>query len=94
MSENEITPHFWTRADEIIAIANEQTKESNIGDVSTSLLYAAARFNAFNVASSATNIEEMKHDKDEAIQHFCEQYRQMLIENLDDHIANFDDNKA
>lgn len=91
MSNNKIPPEFWERTDKIIALANEQVKGSTTGKVSSSLLYAAARFNAFNVASSAGDVEEMKKDKEEAIKYFTEQYKNMLIENLDDHIENFDD---
>ena len=89
MSNEGIPPEFWKRADQVIALANEQVKDSTIGKVSSSLLYAAARFNAFNVASSADDVEEMKRDKEEAIRYFTEQYKNMLIENIDDYIENF-----
>lgn len=90
MSDNEIPPEFWERADEVIALANEQVQGSTIGKVSVSLLYAAARFNSFDVASSAIDVDEMKKDKEEAIDYFMEQYKKMLIENLDDYIENYD----
>ena len=90
MSNEPIPPEFWERADKVIALANEQVKGSTIGKVSSSLLYAAARFASFNVASSATDAEEMKKDKEEAIKYFTEQYRKMLIENLDDYIENYE----
>ena len=93
MSEDEIPPEFWSRADEVIAIANEQVKDSTIGKVSSSLLYAAARFNAFNVASSADDVDEMIKDKEEAIRYFTEQYRKMLLENLDEYIENYQEYK-
>lgn len=89
MSEDEIPPEFWNRADEVIAIANEQVKDSTIGKVSSSLLYAAARFNAFNVASSADDVAEMTKDKEEAIRYFTEQYRKMLTDNLDEYLENY-----
>jgi hypothetical protein len=90
MSEDGVPQEFWDRADEVIAVANEQVKNSTIGKVSSSLLYAAARFNSFNVANSADSIEEMKKDKEEAIKYFSEQYKKMLEENLDDYIENFE----
>ncbi|ABN61904.1 DUF3144 domain-containing protein [Shewanella baltica] len=93
MSDNEIPPEFWERADQVIAIANEQTKDSTIGKVSSSLLYAAARFNAFNVASSADSIDEMIKDKEEAIRYFTEQYKKMLTENLDEYIESYNEYK-
>ena len=87
--ENEQT-EFWNRADEIIAVANGQLQSSTVGKVSASLLYAAARFNAFNTANSAIDLKEMKKSKDEAIDYFTGQYRKVLEENLADYIDNFD----
>jgi hypothetical protein len=93
MSSNEVSPEFWERADEVIALSNEQAEKYDIGKVSSSTLYAAARFNAFNVASSASDVEEMKKDKDEAIRYFTEQYRKMLTENLDEYMESFEEFK-
>ena len=90
MSNDETPPEFWERADQVIALANEQVADSTVGKVSSSLLYAAARFNSFNVASLADSAEEMKSDKEEAIKYFTDQYKKMLIENLDDYIENFE----
>ena len=90
MSNDPIPREFWERADKIIALANEQVPGSSVGKVSSSLLYAAARFASFNVASSTTDVEEMLKDKEEAIKYLTEQYRKMLIENLDDYIENYE----
>lgn len=90
MNDDSVPKEFWERADEIIALANDQIKDSTIGKVSSSLLYATARFNSFNVASSAKDVEEMKKDKDEAIKYFTKQYKKMLTENLDDYIENYE----
>jgi hypothetical protein len=90
MSDVAVPKEFWERADKIIALANGQAKDATIGQVSASLLYAAARFNSFNVATSANDVEEMKKDKEEAIKYFTKQYKKMLIENLDDYIENYE----
>ena len=90
MNDDSVPEEFWQRADEIIALANEQIKDSTIGKVSSSLLYATARFNSFNVASSAKDVEEMKKDKDAAIKYFTRQYKKMLTENLEDYIENYE----
>ena len=90
MSNDTPGPEFWARADEVIAIANKQCNDSTSGKVSASLLYAAARFSSFNVASSADDVEEMKRDKEEAIKYFLGQFEKMLIENIDDYIENFE----
>ncbi|KZZ62545.1 hypothetical protein A3762_12425 [Oleiphilus sp. HI0125] len=87
---NDVSPEFWERADKIIAVANEQAKEFDIGKVSSSTLYAAARYCAFNVASSADDVEEMQQDKEEAIRYFVGQFQKMLTENLDEYIASYE----
>lgn len=80
---------FWERADAIIALANEQGTKVPNSNVSASLLYAAARFNAFIVASDTRDAATMKADKEEAIRYFTEEYRKMLSQNFDDYIDNF-----
>jgi hypothetical protein len=90
MNEERLDPRFWDRADAIIHLANKQCGDAPNGKVSASLLYAAARFNAFIVATNAKDADEMKTDKKRAIKYFTDQYRKMLIENLDDYIKSFD----
>jgi heme-binding NEAT domain protein len=82
---------FFKRTDAFIKVANELATEQDIGKVSASMLYAAARFNAFIVASSAANKEEAEGNKLEAINYFTEQYRSMLTANMDDYIEKYDD---
>ncbi|WP_057833205.1 DUF3144 domain-containing protein [Colwellia sp. TT2012] len=89
MSQNEISDEFWQRADEYIELANNQSKSESKGKVGASLLYASARFSAFDVASSSTSAEEMKADKDEAISFYVEQFRKMITDNMDEYIENF-----
>jgi predicted aminopeptidase len=85
---------YWDRADEIINLANQQTEDAASDDVNSSLLYATARFNAFLVAASAENADEIKAGKAAAIEFFTEQYRQLLSDNIDDYIENFDEYNA
>ena len=80
---------FWERADAIIHLANEQGTKVPNSNVSASLLYAAARFNAFIVANGTSDAATMKADKEEAIRYFTEEYRKMLSQNFDDYIENF-----
>ena len=84
-------PDFWKRADEVIHLANEQRESESNHKVGASLLYAAARFNAFVAASSSADLEEMKTDRDEALEYFCDEFRKALVENLDDYIANYEE---
>jgi hypothetical protein len=88
---DKIDDKFWDRADSFINLANDYCDEISRGKVSSSLLYAAARFNAFIVAASAESKEELIGDKESAIEYFVEQYRKMLEENLDDSIEKFTD---
>ena len=83
-------PEFWERADQAIALANEQCMHSPANEVATSLLYAAARFNAFLVASKTNDVSKMQLEKDDAVAFFTEQYKRMLTDNFNDYIANFD----
>lgn len=87
---DDLDPRFWDRADEVIQLANEQCSKDGARIVSASLLYTAARFNAFIVASNAVDAKEMELDKERAISYFTERYRKMLTENINDHIRNFD----
>ncbi len=82
---------FFKRTDAFISTANELAKEFDLGKVSASLLYAAARYNAFIVASSAESKEAADRNKVEAIDYFVDQYRAMLIANMDDYINKFDE---
>lgn len=91
MSADAPGPEFFARVNAIIDLANQQCQDAPPGQVSASLLYAVARFNAFVVASAAKDVEEMKANRQEAIDYFPEQYTKMLIENLDEYIEHFDE---
>ncbi len=88
MKEKGPDKEFWERADEIILLANKQCEKAASGKVSSSLLYASARFSSFILATTADNAEEMKKDRDKAIKYFTDQYEKMLTQNLDDYIEN------
>ncbi|MCP5325246.1 MAG: DUF3144 domain-containing protein [Oceanospirillaceae bacterium] len=82
---------FFKRTDAFIQLANQLSQEQDLGKVSASLLYAAARFNAFIVASSAADKAEADRNKVQAIDYFTNQYRAMLLANMDDYIEKFDE---
>lgn len=92
MSTTKTDDEFYKRADEVINLANKQCDTISSSKVSASLLFAASRFNAFIVTSMSTNVEQLKRDKNEAIQYFTDQYIQMLTENLDENIKNYERN--
>ena len=82
---------FYKRADEHIKLSNKQiSKDMPLGKVSESMLYSTARFNSWMNAYRFKSGVEMREQKKETIEYFVEEYRKMLIENLDDYIGNFD----
>ena len=86
----ETDDEFYTRADQHIHVANEQIEKASRGEVSASLMYATARFNSWISAFKAESGEDLLEGKDQIIDYFVEQYREMLSENLDDYARNFD----
>ena len=50
------------------------------GEVSASLMYATARFNAWVTACGFHGAEEMQATRQQTIDYFVEQYRAMLVE--------------
>jgi hypothetical protein len=81
---------FWKLADTFINTANELYQKEGDGKVGYALLYAAARFNAFIVASTAGDKTELADEQEAATDYFSDQYRKMFTENIEDYRANFD----
>lgn len=90
MSNNTPDPQFWERANAIINLANDQCDAADPNAVGASTLYATARFNAFIVAKTTGSADDMKLEKERALDYFTDQFRKMMAANLDDFIANFD----
>lgn len=82
---------FYDRAHEHLRIANEQLTGVSEGQVSASMMYACARFNAWVSATSQESAKDLKGAYGETIEYFVAQYRKMLVKNLDDFVANFGD---
>ncbi len=59
------------------------------GKVSASMMYATARFNAWVSACGFASAGEMSGARAQTVEYFVTQFRQMLEENLDDYIENF-----
>lgn len=81
---------FYERADAHIELSNQQLAEATRGRVSASMMFALARFNAWITACGFESPEAMQAARDETLDYFADQYRQMLGNNLDDYIANFE----
>jgi hypothetical protein len=87
-SEEKVDNRFRGRADAHIHLANEQCSEADAGEVSASLLYAASRFNAYVVASLAPDAKTLRSRRQEAVDYFSDQFRQMFEDNIDDYIKH------
>ena len=85
MSKDVKELEMFEMADKFINIANElvQAQGQEIGRVGAAIRYAAARFNAHDANSKSKNLEE---DKENAIEWYTDQYKKMLVENIEDHI--------
>ncbi len=90
----EITPEmqaFYQRADEVIGVANSQLgPNAHSGQVGASLLYAAARYSASVASIGFVKGEDFAKEKDDIVEFYTKQYRQMLSDNLTDYAQNFD----
>lgn len=83
-NNNETT--IFQLADQFIALANELAQQhEDLGKIGTALRFAAARFNAFEAAVKSG---DLKAEKSSALEWFTNEYREMLDDNLEDHIAN------
>jgi len=82
---------FFNRADAHIHLANDHLADTARGKVGASLMFAAARFNAWVSAADLQTKEEMQNRRDELLEYFLGQYKSMLEHNLDNYIEFFDD---
>jgi len=90
MSDAQRDKQFWTLADSFIQLANTHLDEAKPSKVSASALFAAARFNAFVITAATESKEQLIAEKESAIAYFLDQYEKMLRENLDEHLARYD----
>ena len=92
MSDKETALALFKMADQFIDVANRMVEKENIdiGEVGAALRYAAARFNAHEAAYKATDLAAERND---ALMWFSSQYKEMLEENLDQHIKYVEDKK-
>lgn len=81
---------FFNRADAHIHLANEQLADVARGKVSASLMFAAARYNAWVSATDLQSSSELQNRRDELVDYFLSQYRSMLEHNFDNYIAQYD----
>lgn len=90
MAETDDQIDFFKRADDIIAVANEQLKTQRSDRVAASTAFGAARFAVWAVCTTATQQSEIAQRRELFLESFITGYRQMLIDNFNDHEKNFD----
>ncbi|WP_431824783.1 DUF3144 domain-containing protein [Burkholderia sp. F1] len=87
----DVDEDFYNRADAHINLSNEQLKTvDGRGKVSASMMYAAARFNAWVSACGHASGADMAAMREETVRYFCDEYKKALEVHLDDYIENFD----
>jgi Protein of unknown function (DUF3144) len=70
-----------TMADKFIDLANEFTTSEPKERVGAAIMFAAARYNAFEASSKSSNLVR---DKDDAVNWYTREYKRMLEANMDD----------
>ena len=64
--------------------------DSSSPNANSGLSRSTSRFNAWVGACNCESAEELAAAREQAIEYFVKQYREMLTENLDQYIQNFD----
>ncbi|KAA8734802.1 DUF3144 domain-containing protein [Acinetobacter qingfengensis] len=97
--EEALNATFFNWADQFIKQANEfcrtkpgeQAKPAEIrGQVSASLLFAAARFNTWVSANTFKDGQEMLEAKEQVMAYLVQQFQAMLEDNYDEYCEQFD----
>lgn len=70
-----------TMADKFIELANEFTKSESKERVGAAIMFAAARYNAFEAYSKS---EDLNKDKVDVLNWYSNEYRRMLDANMDE----------
>ena len=66
---------FWNLVDRFVTVANEASDDTATSTVSSAMLYAAARFNAFIASAEALSAEQLKSQRSGAMDFFTGQYK-------------------
>jgi len=80
---------FWDLVDAFIEQANNACEAADPGMVSAALLNAAARFNAFVVASASLDRKEYIDEIESAQKYLTGRYAELVRDHLDDYRDNY-----
>jgi hypothetical protein len=78
----ETEKQFFDLSNSFVKLANEHASAISPAKVSAAMMYAAARFNTYALASAKPEIDEV-----EALKQLVTQYEDMCRENIADHAA-------
>lgn len=92
MSNTDNDKKFRELADAFIAEANKLSKKENLGMVSASFLYAAARFNIFLVAAGSNSADDFVAKKENSLNALTAEFKKMLEDHFENYKENFEKN--
>jgi Protein of unknown function (DUF3144) len=79
MQTDKVPKEFFDVADEFVRLANKLNEKWPSSRISSAMMYATARYNAFNYYTLEPKPED---NFEKAIDFFCKEYRSMLLENV------------
>ncbi|SMF54704.1 Protein of unknown function [Alteromonadaceae bacterium Bs31] len=80
---------FWNTVDSFLDSANNQAQECDPGIVASAVMYAAARYCAFNLACLSESRKDFLEDTQQSINHLTDEFKKLLEENMEDYGENF-----
>ncbi|WP_075188213.1 DUF3144 domain-containing protein [Teredinibacter haidensis] len=80
---------FWDAVDMFIDTANTAAEKCDPGVISSAVVYAAARYCAFNVASFSESRKDFISDTEDSVNHLVQEFRKLLEENMADYGENY-----
>ena len=80
---------YWNLVESFIEAANTACDEVDPGVVSSAMLNAAARFNAFVVAHASIDRKEFTADIDDSIHYLAGRYREFLKGHMEDYREHY-----
>jgi len=85
-----VDPRFYQRADDYIQVANTQMRTVNPQRVSASFLWGAAHYTSWMNVQLSESKAEMEAKRQEAIDFYTDQFRQLLSEQYDRYLQEYE----
>jgi len=91
MEQDQRNKAFFKMADSFIDSANNFCDEEISSRVGSAMMFATARFSAFVVASHSPDRDKYEAEIESATEFFSQEFKRMLIENLEEYKSAFKD---